>query len=117
MNSEALAEKAAEFMFEKKGFDVKILALKEVTTLTDYFVVCSADSDTQVRAIADHVEKSLKENSIRVYGKEGYTSLNWVLLDYVDVVIHIFRKDVREFYNLERLWADVPVRELTDPVN
>ncbi|MCC6549578.1 MAG: ribosome silencing factor [Ignavibacteriaceae bacterium] len=116
MNSEALAEKAAELMFEKKGFDVKILALKEVTTLTDYFVICSADSDTQVRAIADHVEKTLRDNSIRVLGREGYTSLNWVLLDYVDVVVHVFKKDVREFYNLERLWADVPVRELTDPV-
>ncbi len=113
--SRALADHIAGLIFEKKGYDVKLLELRNITTLSDYFVICTADSDTQVKAIADHVEVSLKEDGVRLWHKEGFKALSWVLLDFVDVVVHVFRKDTREFYNLEKLWGDAPVFDLKDP--
>jgi ribosome-associated protein len=116
LTSLELTEKIAELIFSKKGFDVKILDLRELTPISDFFVICSADSDIQVKAIADEIDHRLHEEGVRVWHKEGYKSLNWVLLDYVDVVVHVFKKSVREFYNLERLWGDAPVKEVTDIV-
>lgn len=107
-------KKIVELIFEKKGFDVKIIELKKVTTLADYFIICTADSDVQVRAISDHVEKSLREEGIKVWHKEGYTALNWVLLDYVDIVVHVFKSETRSYYNLEKLWGDAPSVDLFD---
>ena len=115
MESNTLANNIAELIFNKKGYNVKILDLKEVATFTDYFVICSADSDTQVKAIADEIDKSLRDSGLRSWHKEGYRALNWVLIDYVDVVVHVFKKDMREFYNLEKLWGDAPVIEVEDP--
>ena len=115
MESNTLANNIAELIFNKKGYGVKILDLKEVATFTDYFVICSADSDTQVKAIADEIDKSLRDSGLRSWHKEGYRALNWVLIDYVDVVVHVFKKDMREFYNLEKLWGDAPVIEVEDP--
>lgn len=114
MDSLNLTEKIAELIFSKKGSDVKILDLRGLTPISDYFIICSADSDVQVRAIADEIDNRLHEEGIRLWHKEGYKGLNWVLLDYVDVVVHVFRKSVREFYNLERLWGDAPVVEAVD---
>ena len=115
MNSKQLANKIAGLIFNKKGFDVKILDIGKVTTMTDYFVVCSADSDTQVKAIADEVDKKLRDEGIRSWHTEGYKSLSWVLLDYVDVVVHVFKKEAREFYNLEKLWGDAEIISVEDP--
>lgn len=115
MDSITLANKIAELIFNKKGYDVRILDLKEVASFADYFVICSADSDTQVKAIADEVDKTLRDQGMKSWHKEGYKALNWVLLDYVDVVVHIFKKDMREFYNLEKLWGDAPVIDVEDP--
>ncbi len=115
MDSKQLANNVADFIFNKKGFDVKILDLRQLTAMADYFVICSADSDTQVKAIADEIDKNLKDEGIRLWHKEGYKGLNWVLLDYVDVVVHIFKKDVRTYYNLERLWGDAPSVDVEDP--
>ena len=115
MESVILANKIGELIFNKKGYNVKILDLKKVATFADYFVICSADSDTQVKAIADEIDKSLREGGLKSWHKEGYRALNWVLLDYVDVVVHIFKKQMREFYNLEKLWGDAPVIEVEDP--
>lgn len=116
MKSIQLAEKISELVFNKKGFDVMILDLRKVAAFADYFVICSADSDTQVKAIADEIDHSLRENGIKYWHREGYQALNWVLLDYVDVVAHVFKKDSREFYGLERLWGDAPVIEVEDPM-
>lgn len=116
MDSRDLANHITELIFGKKGYDVKILDLREVTTLTDYFIICSADSDTQVKAIADEVDKKLRDDGIKSWHTEGYKSLSWVLIDYVDVVVHVFKKDSREFYNLEKLWGDAPVIDVTDPL-
>jgi ribosome-associated protein len=114
LDSTKLAEKITELIFNKKGYDVHILDLRKLTTMADYFVICSADSDTQVKAIADEVDKSLRDEGIRTWHKEGYKGLNWVLLDYVDVVVHIFKKEARDFYNLEKLWGDAPIISAED---
>lgn len=115
MSSTELANKISEIIFTKKGFDVIAIDLRKLVTFTDYFVVCSADSDVQVKAIADQVDKVLSEQGIKCWHREGLKALTWVLLDYVDVVVHIFKKDAREFYNLEKLWGDAPTQKMTDP--
>ncbi len=114
MTTNKLIEKITQLIFEKKGSDVKVIELKTVSAVADYFILCSADSDTQVRAIADNIDKSLREKGIRLWHKEGTTALQWVLLDYVDVVVHVFQKDTRTFYNLEKLWGDAPILEIED---
>lgn len=107
-------QKIFDLIFEKKGYDLRLIDLKKVTNIADYFIICSADSDIQVKAIADHIEEKLKDDGIRLWHKEGYSSLTWVLLDYIDFVIHIFRKEAREFYNLEKLWGDAPIHDIED---
>ena len=115
MDSKLFAEKIADLIFNKKGYDVRIIDLRSLTTFSDFFVICSADSDTQVKAIADEIDKSLRDEGIKCWHKEGYMALSWVLLDYVDVVVHVFKKDAREFYNIEKLWGDAPIVEVVDP--
>jgi ribosome-associated protein len=111
------AKGIGEIILTKKGFDIKILDLKNISAVADYFLICSAGSDIQVKAIADEVDKVLRKNGIKCMMKEGYDSLNWVLMDYFDVVVHIFKEEAREFYNLEKLWGDAPVIEIEDPDN
>lgn len=115
MDSKLFAEKIADLIFNKKGYDVRIIDLRNIATFSDFFVICSADSDTQVKAIADEIDKSLRDEGIKCWHKEGYIALSWVLLDYVDVVVHVFKKEAREFYNLEKLWGDAPSVEVVDP--
>lgn len=114
MDTKQFAERIAGLIFTKKGYDVKILDLQEVSSIADFFIICSADSDTQVKAIADEIDKTLRKEGIKCYHREGYEVLRWVLLDYFDVVVHIFHKEAREFYNLEKLWGDAPVTEAVD---
>lgn len=116
MDSKEFAHRIAEIIFSKKGYEVILMNLKQLTTFADYFVICSADSDTQVKAIADEIDKTLKEQGIKCWHKEGYQALRWVLLDYVDVVVHIFKKEVREYYSLERLWGDADVEKISDQI-
>lgn len=112
MTPSELAHRIADLALDKKAYDIKILDLRELSTICDYFVICSADADVQVKAIADHIMDELKKTDVRVWHKEGYASLRWVLLDYVDVVVHIFHRDIREFYGLEELWGDAPTEEI-----
>ncbi len=114
MNSKELAENISEFILSKKGYDIKILELQKITTIADYFVICSADSDIQVKAIADEIYKKLRDIGIKCYHQEGTNTLNWVLLDYFDVVVHVFKIESRNFYNLEKLWGDAPVITIED---
>ena len=116
MNSTDLAHRISDIIFTKKGFNVLSIDLRKLVSFTDYFVICSADSDTQVKAIADEVDKVLSDDGIKCWHKEGLKALSWVLLDYVDVVVHVFEKDSREFYNLEKLWGDAPTEKLKDPL-
>jgi ribosome-associated protein len=113
---EQIIQIITEAIFEKKGQDVKVLELKELTTIADYFVICSAESDMQVKAIADNIDDSLSKAGIKVWKKEGFKALTWVLIDLSDIVVHVFRNESRLFYNLERLWGDAPMREITDPL-
>jgi len=115
LNSTELAHQISETIFSKKGFDVSIIDLRKLVTFTDYFVLCSADSNVQVKAIADQVDKALSDEGIKCWHREGLKALSWVLMDYVDVVVHIFKKDAREFYNLEKLWGDAPTKKMKDP--
>ena len=116
MTSQELADKIAALIFNKKGYDVKILDLRNITTIADFFIIFSADSDIQVRSISDEIDKNLREEGIKNWHKEGLKALNWVLMDYVDVVVHIFKKESRDFYNLEKLWGDAPLVEAIDPL-
>jgi ribosome-associated protein len=79
-------------------------------------IISFYDSDTQVKAIADEIDKSLRDEGTRLWHKEGYQALTWVLLDYVDVVAHIFKKEAREYYNIEKLWGDAPAFDIEDPL-
>lgn len=115
MDTKQFAERIGELIFNKKGYDVKIIDLQNIASFADYFVICSADSDTQVKAIADEIDKNLKDDGIKCWHKEGLNALTWVLLDYVDVVVHIFKKESREFYNIEKLWGDAPSYDFEDP--
>lgn len=105
---EALADarRAAALCLDLKANDVVLLDLTRVSDATDYFVVASGSSDTHVRAIAEHVVEEMKKQGVRAHHVEGLTQGRWVLLDYVDFVVHVFHPALREFYQLERLWSD-----------
>jgi len=113
--TKATAKKIARFTLEKKAFDVQLMDLRKITTVTDFFVICSGTSSVQVKAIADNVVKNCKENNITIYHVEGYESMRWVLIDMVDIVVHIFQPEARSYYQLERLWGDAPTDQLDDP--
>ena len=114
MTARTLAKKIADLALAKKADDVLLMDLRKVTTTTDFFVLCSADSATQVKAIADSIVEGTESLGSRVWHTEGLQALLWVVLDYVDVVVHIFHKEERSFYNLERLWGDAKFTEMKD---
>lgn len=116
MDSLKFAKIIGEVILSKKGFDIKILDLRNVSSIADYFVVCSADVDRQVKAIADEIDKVLTEQGIKCFHKEGFETLNWVLLDYFDVVVHVFRAESRAYYNLEKFWGDAPVISVEEKI-
>ena len=93
---------------EKKAQNPILLELKGIASFTDYFLLCSGKSDRQVQAIAEGIEEALKKKGIRPLGQEGIREGKWILLDYEDLVVHIFLEPVREFYDLEGLWVDAP---------
>jgi ribosome-associated protein len=88
--------------------------LRKVTDMTDFFIVCSADSDIQARAIADAVEAGTEKLGIPAWHQEGRSEAQWVLLDYIDIVVHIFHKEARKYYSLEKIWGDAKVEEIED---
>lgn len=112
MESEELVQKIIGFIRNKKGYDIKILNLQSLSSIADYFIICSGSATMQVKAIADEIDKKFREQGIKCYHKEGYDSLNWVLLDYLDVVVHVFRSESREFYSLEKIWGDAEITEI-----
>ncbi len=111
VSSSNLAAKIAQFALDKKAEKVVSLNVKDLTSIADEFVICSSDTNIQVKAIADSIRKSTDTKPIRV---EGYEHLNWVLLDYIDVIVHIFKTTERNYYNIEKLWADASIREFND---
>ena len=111
VSSSDLATRIAQFALDKKAEKVVSLNVKDLTNITDEFVICSSDTNIQVKAIADSIRKNTDTKPIRV---EGYEHLNWVLLDYIDVIVHIFKTAERNYYNIEKLWGDAPIREFYD---
>lgn len=93
---------------DKKAEDIRILDLTTLGSITDYFIVCSGHSSRQTQAIADRIREVLKEAGVRPGHVEGYTAGEWILMDYVDFVIHIFTEEKRAYYSLEKLWSDAP---------
>ncbi len=118
LSSKDLSELVAKGMSEKKGIDIKIMDLRKVkNSFTDFFVICSGNSDTQLDALANSVEDEVyKASKIDAFQKEGRANGEWILIDYVDVVAHIFNKERREHYDLEALWGDAEVTLLEDSV-
>jgi ribosome-associated protein len=104
-----IARAVGRLALDKNGLDIKILDLRKFSDVADYFVICSGSVDIHVKAIADNIVDKLKEKGVKVWHKEGYQALNWVLLDYISVVVHIFRPETRGRYALEKLWGDAPV--------
>jgi ribosome-associated protein len=112
ITSEKLARDAAALAVSKKAQDVVILDLRGLSAVTDFFVICSGLSDVHVRAVADAVEEGLEREGAKKWHVEGYRHRRWILLDYVDVVVHVFHHKTREFYLLERLWGDAKVERI-----
>lgn len=111
-----LAKKIVAILNEKKAKDIQLLQIKNLTSLGDYFVIASASNTIHVKALAEEVEVKLKEEGIAPKRVEGYQSCIWVLLDYYDVMVHVFYEETRQFYSLERLWSDAPAVDLSDIV-
>ena len=109
-----LADAIVEGILDVKGKNISILNLKSIhNRVCDYFIICQADSNTQVNAIAGSVEEMVKKlTGERPYRKEGFENSEWILVDYVTVVVHIFQSQIRNYYNLESLWADAEIREI-----
>lgn len=116
VTSEELRDLIVKGMQEKKGVDVVVMDLREVkNAICDYFVICSGNSDTQIDAIASSVDEEVyKATGQNPWHQEGKTNREWILLDYVDVVAHVFKKERRAFYDLEQLWGDADVQYLDE---
>jgi ribosome-associated protein len=110
----ALAREAARLALDKKATDAVLLDLRELAAVSDYFVIVSAASEVQVKAIADHVEDTLRVKGLKPWHVEGREGRHWMLLDYIDVVVHVFHEKTREYYLLERLWGDAKKIEIAD---
>ena len=117
MNSYEQSILTAKAISSKKGLNIKLIEIGDISSLADYMVIATGTSSTHVKAIADEVEYQLDEAGISVSHIEGYRSNSWILLDYVDVIVHIFSDEAREFYDLERLWQDGKEIDISDFVD
>lgn len=115
LESRETALLCVRYALEKKAYDLLLLDVNADSSLADYFLICTGRSDTQVQAIATSIESNLGRLRQRPLSSEGYGAGQWVLIDYADVVVHIFNEPVRDFYNLERVWARAPVVTLPEP--
>ncbi len=111
MEIKEVVKLAYEALDEKKAEDIKMLDISKVTVIADYFIIAGASNDRQVKALADNVEDKLGKAGITPKSVEGYQNANWILMDYQDVIIHIFNQEQRLFYDLERIWTDGRVVE------
>ncbi len=114
MSSEYLKDQIITHIQEKKGEKIVILDLKKVTTLADYFIICTGSVEPHIKAIRDNVVDKLAEDGLKCWHIEGKEAASWVLVDYIDVVLHIFSPQAREYYKLEKLWSDAERTEIND---
>ena len=117
MTSLELARAAASILDDKKAQDIKAIKVRDLTIVADYFVIAGASSTTHVKSLADEVEFQLKQRQIQPLRVEGYGSASWILIDYGEVIVHIFNEEARDYYKLERLWADGQLVDLTGIVD
>ena len=105
----AVVKNITNLMLDKKAIDITLIDVKGITTLTDYFIICSSESDPQTRAIFNHIKDELTIKNMKPWRTEGEEYLNWVIMDYINFVIHIFNKETRSYYDFERLWGDANI--------
>ena len=113
-NSQQIASQIADLMLDKKALDIQILDVRGLTTLTDFFVICTSESQPQSRAICNHLEDEMLKEGIKPWHKEGIETLDWVLVDFVNIVAQIFSRETREYYDFERLWGDAKITKVKD---
>lgn len=113
MTEKEMVGVAVKALDSRRGRDIKVLYTGDQTTLADYFVICNGTSNTQVRALADAVEEAMTQNGEEPHHVEGHRGGQWTLLDYSSVVVHVFTEEAREFYNLERLWSDAALVDVS----
>ena len=106
LNAKEIAMTAARALDDKKGKEIKVIKIDKLTTIAEYFVICTGSSNTQINALCDNVEKALTQLGEEPLHREGYRGGTWVLLDYGCIVVHVFNDEARKFYSLEHLWAD-----------
>ena len=114
MESYDLAILLARALDSKKGGDIKVLKTEGLTTLADYFVICTATSNTQVKAMSDACEETAEKNGERAHHIEGHRGGTWLLMDFSSVVVHVFTDEARKFYDLERLWSDAEEMDISE---
>lgn len=107
-------EIAVKALDSKKGEDIRVIGIRDLTIIADYFIIAAGNSTTQVKALADEVDFKLSQQGVSPLHSEGYSSSEWVVLDYGDIIVHVFYKATREFYSLERLWADGEQVDISD---
>ncbi len=112
---QALVDIITEAMLEKKANNVVVLDVRKLTSVADYFIICDAETDVQVKAISENVSVKTKELAAEpAWQKEGLDTRRWVILDYVTIVVHVFQTNLRQFYNLEKMWSDAVRTEVVD---
>ena len=113
MTPKEMAQAAAKALDSKKGVDIKVIEVTEQTTLADYFVICTATSNTQVKAMSDACEEAAENQGEKVHHIEGHRDGTWLLMDFSSVVVHVFTDEARKFYDLERLWGDAQEMDMS----
>ena len=116
LSAKEVAYEVTKALDEKKGMNIKLLRISDVSSLADYFLICTGTSNTHVKTLCDYAEYTMEQLGEPMLGREGHRGNSWELLDYGSVVIHVFTEEARKFYDLERLWADAEVVDLRDIV-
>ncbi len=116
LSAKEVAYQVTKALDDKKGLDIKLLKIDQVSSLADYFIICTGTSNTHVKTLCDHAEYTLEQLGEPMLGREGHRGNSWELLDYGSVVVHVFTEEAREFYSLERLWADAEQVDIRDIV-
>ena len=115
INYNNLTKEISELILDKKGVEIEIINVSKLTSLTDYFIMCTSDSDPKTKALANHIIDSInKKYNIKPMHSEGIENLDWVLLDYINIVVNIFKKEKRDYYNIERLWGDANITKIKE---
>ena len=114
LTAKEVAYQVTKALDDKKGMDIKLLRISEVSTLADYFLICTGTSSTHVKTLCDYAEYTLEQLGEPMLGREGHRGNSWELLDFGSIVVHVFTEEAREFYALERLWADEELVALKD---